>query len=101
MEMEQQGNDDLQAEGKLPFNSNTMGWSPQKIFSTKRLTYLELTFEKDSQGPTLGPCKSIFVATNAPNNNVGNVLQGCQVVDHARLSGNGGLQLAKDNMARG
>ncbi len=40
------------------------------------------------------------MAPSAPNYNVGNVLQGGQVVD-ARFSGNGGLQSTRDNMARG
>ncbi len=40
------------------------------------------------------------MAPSAPNDNVGNVLQGGQVVD-ARFSGNGGFQSTRDNMARG
>ncbi len=40
------------------------------------------------------------MAPSAPNDNVGNVLQGGQVVD-ARFSGNGGFQSIRDNMARG
>ncbi len=40
------------------------------------------------------------MAPGAPIDNVGNVLQGGQVVD-ARFSGNGGLQSTRDNMARG
>jgi hypothetical protein len=33
--MKHQGDDDLQAEGKLPFNFDTMVWSPQKYLALK------------------------------------------------------------------